>query len=56
MLAAVETLAKEQGCCKLTLEVLSENKVAMQAYKKVGYAGYELDPEAGQAIFWQKKL
>ena len=54
--AAVEALAKEQGCCKLTLEVLSGNEIAMQAYKKGGFAAYELDPEAGQAIFWQKKL
>lgn len=52
----VETIAKEKGCCKLTLEVLEGNVIAKNAYKKVGFAGYELDPEMGQAVFWQKKL
>lgn len=56
MLAEVETIARENGCCKLTLEVLSNNTVAMRAYQSLGFAGYELDPEAGQAVFWQKKL
>lgn len=56
LLASVETIAKEKGCCKLTLEVLSNNTVAMKAYEKVGFAGYELDPEAGHAVFWQKEI
>lgn len=53
---AVELLANERGCCKLTLEVLEGNTIAKNAYTKYGYSGYELDPEMGQAIFWQKKL
>ncbi len=56
MMLAVENIAKEMGCCKLTLEVLEGNKIAQAAYEKVGYSGYELDPEMGKAIFWQKKL
>jgi len=56
LLAAAETLARSQGCCKLTLEVQSGNEVAMGAYRKFGFAGYELDPRHGQALFWQKKL
>ncbi|WP_440875338.1 GNAT family N-acetyltransferase [Thalassotalea sp. PLHSN55] len=56
MLAEVEKIAKNKGCCKLTLEVLQGNEVAQKAYQKVGFSGYELDPTMGQAVFWQKKL
>ncbi len=56
LLTALELIARERGCCKLTLEVLSGNETATCAYLKFGFAGYELKPEAGQALFWQKKL
>jgi GNAT superfamily N-acetyltransferase len=56
MFAKVEEIAREMGCCKLTLEVLSGNAVAQGAYRSVGFAGFELDPAMGQALFWQKKL
>lgn len=56
MLEKVEEIAKSKGCCKLTLEVLSNNKVAKSAYSKFGFASYELDPKAGTALFWQKQL
>jgi GNAT superfamily N-acetyltransferase len=56
LLAEAERLARELGCCKLTLEVLEGNKVAQAAYRASGFAGYELDPEVGRAMFWQKKL
>ncbi|MCW8834587.1 MAG: GNAT family N-acetyltransferase [Colwellia sp.] len=56
MIAKVEALAIERGCCKLTLEVLQGNTIAQNAYKKFGFAGYELDPETGNALFWEKKL
>jgi len=52
----VEQIAKNMDCCKLTLEVLQGNEVAKSAYEKEGFSGYELDPEMGQAVFWQKKL
>ncbi|MCE2594517.1 GNAT family N-acetyltransferase [Motilimonas cestriensis] len=52
----VEEIAREQGCCKVTLEVLEGNTPAKQAYLKAGFAGYELDPEMGSAMFWQKNL
>ncbi|NJM49169.1 MAG: GNAT family N-acetyltransferase [Alkalinema sp. RU_4_3] len=52
----VETIAENIGACKLTLEVLEGNAVAQSAYRSVGFSGYELDPEIGQALFWQKKL
>lgn len=56
LLAKAEELAVSLGCCKLTLEVLEGNAVAQAAYKACGFAGYELDPKMGKAMFWQKKL
>lgn len=56
LLDAVETEARQRGCCKVTLEVLSGNEVAKQAYLKAGFEGYELDPATGQALFWEKPL
>lgn len=56
MLDKIEAIAKERGCCKVTLEVLQGNRVAQNAYRKFGFAGYELDEEMGHALFWQKKL
>jgi ribosomal protein S18 acetylase RimI-like enzyme len=51
-----EEIAIRLGCCKLTLEVLEGNQVAQAAYKSLGFGGYELDPQMGRAMFWQKKL
>lgn len=56
MLNVVEQRAQERGCCKLTLEVLSNNRAAQGAYRKFGFASYQLDPEVGQALFWQKEI
>ncbi|MGA8260382.1 MAG: GNAT family N-acetyltransferase [Arenicellales bacterium] len=56
MLERAEAIARELGCCKLTLEVLEGNTVAQAAYRAVGFAGYELDPTSGKALFWEKKL
>lgn len=56
LLAKVEQLARQRGCCKLTLEVLEGNKVAQSLYKAYGFDGYELTPSTGKALFWQKKL
>ncbi|MBF7071911.1 GNAT family N-acetyltransferase [Glaciecola sp. MH2013] len=56
LLAEVELIAKEMGCCKLTLEVLEGNLAAKNAYLKAGFSAYELDPEMGSALFWEKPL
>jgi ribosomal protein S18 acetylase RimI-like enzyme len=56
MLAAVEKIAIDLGCCKLTLEVLEGNHIAQKAYHSFGFEGYELNPEIGKALFWEKKL
>lgn len=51
-----EGRARELGCCKLTLEVLANNAVAMDSYRRAGYASYVLDPAAGDARLMQKIL
>ncbi|WP_188152029.1 GNAT family N-acetyltransferase [Teredinibacter waterburyi] len=56
LLAEVETLARELGCCKLTLEVLEGNNIAQAAYIQAGFEGYQLDATTGKALFWQKPL
>lgn len=56
MLQYVENIAIQKGCCKVTLEVLEGNQVAKNAYLKFGFAGYELDPQMGKALFWEKPL
>ena len=56
MLQQVEAIARDLGCCKLTMEILEGNRHAMAAYQAHGFAGYELDPAMGKAVFWQKKL
>ena len=56
LLAAAADHARARGCCKLTLEVLSGNAVALASYQRFGFAGYQLDPAAGQAVFLQKWL
>jgi ribosomal protein S18 acetylase RimI-like enzyme len=56
MLEKVEEIARSKNCCKITLEVLSNNQVAKSAYRKFGFSDYELDPEAGTAMFWQKRI
>jgi ribosomal protein S18 acetylase RimI-like enzyme len=56
MLAAVEQIAIDLGCCKLTLEVLEGNQIAQKAYRSCGFEGFQLDPEMGKALFWEKKL
>ena len=56
LLQEIERIAREKNCCKITLEVLEGNAAAQAAYRKFGFAEYQLDPEMGKALFWQKKL
>lgn len=56
LLQELEGIARTKGCCKITLEVLEGNSIAQRAYQKSGFSGYELDPQMGRAMFWQKKL
>lgn len=56
LLQKAEDIAIGLGCCKLTLEVLEGNHIAQSAYKTFGFSGYELNPQMGKALFWEKKL
>ena len=56
LLQAVEAFALKAGCCKLTLEVLEGNTPAERAYRNFGFRGFELDPQLGKAMFYEKEL
>ena len=56
MLQKIADLARARNCCKLTLEVLDGNLPAKASYLKSGFKAYQLDPEMGQALFWEKTL
>ena len=56
MLRQVEAIARQRGCCKLTLEVLEGNTAARRAYAKAGFEDYRLAPAAGVALFQQKLI
>jgi len=56
LLREAENIAIEKGCCKMTLEVLQGNEHAQSAYSKFGFCAYQLAPEMGKALFWEKRL
>lgn len=56
VLAAIESLARELNCCKMTLEVLEGNHRAESVYRRFGFNSYELDPALGRAMFYEKML
>lgn len=56
LLDAIEAKARALGCCKLTLEVLENNHRARHVYETFGFARYQLQPEAGGALFLAKPL
>ena len=56
MLALAESIARERGACKMTLEVLSGNASAGRLYERIGFSAYQLDPALGNAMFLQKWL
>lgn len=51
LLQAVESIAVERGCCKLTLEVRKDNQTAQQLYRRFGFGEGEAAME-----FWSKPL
>ncbi|WP_095079021.1 GNAT family N-acetyltransferase [Pseudomonas sp. Irchel s3h17] len=56
MLQKVEDIARQRGCCKITLEVLEGNDVAQAAYGKFGFSAGMFDPAHGRMLFWTKAL
>jgi ribosomal protein S18 acetylase RimI-like enzyme len=51
LLAAVAADARALGCCKVTLEVRSDNARAMGLYRSVGFR-----PSEPETLFWTQKL
>lgn len=56
MLQKVEEIARQRGCCKITLEVLEGNALAQSAYRKFGFDDSVFDPVHGRMLFWHKPL
>ncbi|WP_338477145.1 GNAT family N-acetyltransferase [Pseudomonas khavaziana] len=56
MLQKVEEIARQRGCCKITLEVLEGNELAQSAYRKYGFDDSVFDPDHGRMLFWSKSL
>lgn len=56
LLEAARELARDLGCCKLTLEVLEGNEAARQLYLRFGFRDYQLRPDLGHARFMQLSL
>jgi len=56
MLQKVEEIARQRGCCKITLEVLEGNAIAQSAYRKFGFDDSKFDPAHGRMLFWNKPL
>lgn len=56
LMYAVQQEALARAACKITLEVLSGNRIAMKSYERFGFTPYALDPKAGTASLMQKWL
>ena len=56
MLGFVEEQARLRGCCKVTLEVLTGNTKALDAYERFGFECYMMSDDTGYALFMHKKL
>ncbi|MDG4592242.1 MAG: GNAT family N-acetyltransferase [Defluviicoccus sp.] len=56
LLAAAEDHARQRGCCKLTLEVLDNNAVALSAYTAAGYVRFALRDGGGEMVFLSKTI
>ena len=55
MLSEIETIAKENDCCRITLEVLDSNESARRAYEKRGFSRTPYHPNH-DTLFLQKPL
>ncbi|MDX1945645.1 MAG: GNAT family N-acetyltransferase [Pirellulaceae bacterium] len=52
LLAAIDDEARRLDCCKVTLEVRSDNELAWQLYRRFGYR----PSEPAETWFWSKPL
>jgi len=56
LLEAVESKARVLGCCKVTLEVLEDNRAARRPYARAGFGQAVYTDAAGGALFYSKSL
>jgi ribosomal protein S18 acetylase RimI-like enzyme len=56
LLQAVAKKGHALGCCKLTLEVLENNRNARRVYEAAGFRQATYQPAAGGALFMSKAL
>ena len=52
----IEALSISRGCCKLTLEILSDNGRAQRSYRRLGFGNCRSSGGDGHTLFWQKRL
>ena len=55
LLGKIETIARDMGCCKITLEVQENNTTARKLYRSSGFKDTFLDQEAGDQLFMTKE-
>lgn len=56
LLEGVELAARQLNCCKVTLEVHRENHIAIEAYRRAGFADGTLAPAVGEMLFLEKPM
>jgi ribosomal protein S18 acetylase RimI-like enzyme len=56
LLAAVEKKARALGCCKLTLEVQENNRLARRTYERGGFSQAIYGPTTGGSLYYWKAL
>ena len=56
ILERIEARARELNCCRITLEVRQDNRVARGLYRKVGFDQVVVGPERVHMEFWHKPL
>ena len=56
LLERIEAKARELNCCRITLEVREDNRVARGLYRKVGFDRVVVGAERIPVEFWHKPL
>lgn len=56
LMAAMEQVAREAGCCKLTLEVRADNGRARAFYHRFGFGDFEPGAEPVPTLFLEKRI
>ena len=56
LLEHVESVARQRGCCKITLEVLAGNLRAQRLYRHVGFKNIEAGGGTSKMWFLEKRL